>query len=37
MAVYVVAQGPITNRNALDEYVEKAIPTLDAHGARRGI
>ena len=34
MAVYVVAQGRITDRKVLDEYVDKAIPTLDAHGAR---
>ena len=33
MAVYVVAQGRITDRKVLDEYVDKAISTLDAHGA----
>jgi uncharacterized protein (DUF1330 family) len=34
MSVYVVAQGKVENRKLLDEYVEKAIPTIGAHGGR---
>ena len=34
MPVYVIAQGRIENRKMLDEYVGKAIPTIEAHGAR---
>ena len=32
MPVYVVAQGRIENRAVLDEYVGKALPTIQAHG-----
>jgi len=34
MAVYVIAQGTIENRAMLDEYVGKALPTIQAHGGR---
>ena len=34
MAVYVVAQGRVENRTQLDQYVEKAVPTIGAHGGR---
>ena len=34
MSVYVVAQGRIENREMLDRYVKKAIPTIGAHGGR---
>ena len=34
MAVYVVAQGRIENPEVLGQYVEKAIPTIGAHGGR---
>lgn len=34
MAVYVVAQGRIENPAVLAQYVEKAIPTIGAHGGR---
>ena len=34
MSVYVVAQGRIENRDTLNQYVEKAIPTIMAHGGR---
>ena len=34
MGVFVVAQGRIENREQLDQYVEKALPTIDAHGGR---
>ncbi len=34
MPVYVVAQGRIKDRNLLDKYVEKAIPTIEPHGGR---
>ena len=34
MPVYVVAQGRIEDRKMLDEYVGKALPTLQSHGAR---
>jgi uncharacterized protein (DUF1330 family) len=34
MPVYVVAQGRIENRKLLDEYVAKALPTIQAHGGR---
>ena len=34
MSVYVVAQGRIENRDMLNQYVEKAIPTITAHGGR---
>ena len=34
MSVYVVAQGRIENREMLKQYVEKAIPTITAHGGR---
>ena len=34
MSVYVVAQGKVENREQLDRYVEKAIPTISAHGGR---
>ena len=32
--VYVVAQGRIENRKMLDEYVAKAVPTVEAGGGR---
>ncbi len=34
MAVYVVAQGRVENPEVLARYVEKAIPTIGAHGGR---
>jgi uncharacterized protein (DUF1330 family) len=34
MPVYVVAQGRIENREMLDEYVAKVIPTIQAGGGR---
>ncbi len=34
MPVYVVAQGRIENREMLNEYVAKAIPTIQAAGGR---
>ena len=34
MPVYVVAQGRIENREMLNEYVAKAIPTIDSGGGR---
>jgi uncharacterized protein (DUF1330 family) len=34
MPVYVVAQGRIENRELLDEYVSKAIPSIQAGGGR---
>ncbi len=34
MSVYVVAQGRIENREMLDQYVAKAIPTIQAGGGR---
>ena len=34
MAVYVIAQGRIENREMLDQYVSKVVPTLVAAGAR---
>ena len=34
MAVYVVAQGRIENPEVLAQYVEKASPTIGAHGGR---
>jgi len=34
MSVYVVAQGRIEDRKMLDEYVAKALPTIQAHGGR---
>lgn len=34
MSVYVIAQGRIENRKLLDEYVAKALPTIQAHGGR---
>ena len=33
MSVYVIAQGRIENREMLDEYVGKALPTIQAAGA----
>jgi uncharacterized protein (DUF1330 family) len=32
--VYVLAQGRIENRKLLDEYVAKALPTIQSHGGR---
>jgi uncharacterized protein (DUF1330 family) len=32
VSVYVVAQGRIENRKLIDEYVGKALPTIQAHG-----
>src|SRR5262245_66032690 len=34
MPVYVVAQGRVENREMLDEYVAKAIPTIRASGGK---
>ena len=34
MSVYVVAQGRIENREMLNEYVAKAIPTIQSGGGR---
>ena len=34
MPVYVVAQGRIEKREMLDEYVTKAIPTVQSSGGR---
>jgi len=34
MPVYVIAQGRIENRKMLDEYVGKALPTIQAAGGR---
>ncbi|MCP5058774.1 MAG: DUF1330 domain-containing protein [bacterium] len=34
MPVYVVAQGRIENREMLDQYVSKVIPTITAAGGR---
>ena len=34
MPVYAVAQGRIENREMLDEYVSKAIPTIQSGGGR---
>ena len=34
MPVYVVAQGRIENREMLDEYVAKALPTIESGGGR---
>ncbi len=34
MPVYVVAQGRIENREMLNEYVAKAIPTIQSGGGR---
>ena len=34
MPVYVVAQGRIENREMLDEYVAKALPTIQSSGGR---
>ncbi len=34
MPVYVVAQGRIENRKLIDDYVGKALPTIQAHGGR---
>jgi uncharacterized protein (DUF1330 family) len=34
MPVYVIAQGRIEDREKLDRYVEKVIPTIQASGAR---
>ena len=34
MPVYVLAQGRIENRKLLDEYVAKALPTIQSHSGR---
>lgn len=34
MAVYVIAQGRVEDRQQLDDYVSKALPTIGAHGGR---
>ena len=34
MPVYAIAQGTTVNRALHDDYVAKAIPTLEAHGAK---
>ncbi|MEE9608143.1 MAG: DUF1330 domain-containing protein [Myxococcota bacterium] len=34
MPVYVVAQGRIKDRDKLNQYVQKAVPTIGSHGGR---
>ena len=34
MSVYVIAQGKIKNRELLDEYVAKVMPTIESHQGR---
>lgn len=34
MPVYVIAQGRIENREMLDQYVAKALPTIQSGGGR---
>lgn len=34
MSVYVVAQGRIEDRAKLDQYIGKALPTIQKHGGR---
>ena len=34
MAVYVIAQGRVEDRQKMDEYVSKVIPTIGAHSGR---
>jgi uncharacterized protein (DUF1330 family) len=34
MPVYVVAQGRIENRDMLNQYIAKALPTIQSHGGR---
>ena len=34
MPVYAVAQGRIENRKMLDDYIAKALPTIQASGGR---
>ena len=34
MPVYVIAQGRIENRDMLNEYVGKALPTIQSGGGR---
>jgi uncharacterized protein (DUF1330 family) len=34
MPVYVIAQGRTVNRAMHDDYVAKALPTLERHGAK---
>ncbi len=34
MAVYVIAQGRVEDRQKMDEYVSKVIPTIGAHDGR---
>ena len=31
MSVYVIVQGKIENRELLDQYVAKVIPTIESH------
>lgn len=34
MSVYAIAQGRITDRKALNEYIAHAVPTLEAHAVK---
>ena len=34
MSVYAIAHGRIEDRALLDQYVEKAVPTIASHGGR---
>ena len=34
MSVYVIVQGRIDNRDLLDQYVQKVIPTIESHQGR---
>lgn len=34
MSVYIVSQGRVKNRELLDQYVAKALPTVTAYGGR---
>jgi uncharacterized protein (DUF1330 family) len=34
MPVYIVAQGRIENRDMLNQYIAKALPTIQSHGGR---
>ena len=34
MAIYAIAQGRVENRDMLDQYVAKVMPTLEGHPGR---
>jgi uncharacterized protein (DUF1330 family) len=34
MSVYVIAQGKIENRELLDQYMTKVVPTIESHQGR---